>query len=939
MEEGQKTLDHFELALRNKQQLFNNHQAKIRQLENDKKLRAEKLFYLQEKIEKIRAQIQQDLQQQQQVRQSHQQQVQLQTSVEKQWQEAEALISQTEKQHQAQQQKVQELITRLNSREAILRQRQQAILQDQQAFEIKKTQLSAAKQALENTTGQNQRLEEEIQRYDADLNQAQEALQMAKTSLQQLKEKEDRRTEELREMEQKVQAQRELLAETQRALDARQNEYQLTESFLNNLEGYPEAIQYLQQSEAHDLPPMPLLSEVLISEELYRRAIESYLNPWINYYVVATEAEARQAILQLEKAEKGKAHFFILEKLPPPSQPAPSPVDESPLFWGGLDVSVLKPRPEDAPVLALEVVSCDPIHWPLLCLLLQSVWILPHEHFPQIVPEDDYVTRDGRIVRRLYQLTGGSVGAFEGKRLGGSRNLAILQSQIAKLNQDISQQKNDLQFQLANLKSLKENRSLREAYERNLLQVNHINEQYISLRSKKEQLTQVVEGNVSRYEEARERIYLLQEEVEALAPQVRQAQDEIARLQTETEDLRQQYHDEEAQLRTLAAQVNEQKRSFYQLENQFQAQVREGEYQQQQLQTLSRRLAQQGEELKTAEAELESLLENEEDYGSQIDILRAETEDYQRNLQSVEKDYYERRGQRNDQEKNRQTLYKNREQQDEILRRLEQKNHETQLELTSLRERLAAEFNLEAHTMAHSEIPEDLLAREEAALRAEASRIRQKIDNLGTVNPMALSEYETQKERYDFISGQKADLEASKKSLLKTLSETESYARKAFMEAYESIRQNFIQVFRSLFSSEDRADLILAEPDNPLESKIEIIAQPKGKRPLTIDQLSGGEKTLTSTSLLFALYLLKPAPFCIFDEVDAPLDDANTDKFNNIIRDFSKNSQFILVTHNKRTMETTDVLYGVVMPETGVSQVVPVSLRQVEQVLENRLQV
>jgi chromosome segregation protein len=122
--------------------------------------------------------------------------------------------------------------------------------------------------------------------------------------------------------------------------------------------------------------------------------------------------------------------------------------------------------------------------------------------------------------------------------------------------------------------------------------------------------------------------------------------------------------------------------------------------------------------------------------------------------------------------------------------------------------------------------------------------------------------------------------------------------------------------------------LILVDPDNPLESAIEIIAKPKGKRPLTINQLSGGEKTLTATSLLFSIYLLKPAPFCIFDEVDAPLDDANIDKFNQIIQQFSGESQFIIVTHNKRTMASTDIIYGITMIEAGISRVVPVDLRE-----------
>ncbi|VAW27396.1 Chromosome partition protein smc, partial [hydrothermal vent metagenome] len=174
----------------------------------------------------------------------------------------------------------------------------------------------------------------------------------------------------------------------------------------------------------------------------------------------------------------------------------------------------------------------------------------------------------------------------------------------------------------------------------------------------------------------------------------------------------------------------------------------------------------------------------------------------------------------------------------------------------------------------------------------------------------------------------KEDLEKAKESLISTISEIDLVAKATFLDAFEKIEKNFIKVFRSLFTEEDHCDLKLTDPANPLESAIEIIAKPKGKKPLTINQLSGGEKTLTATSLLFAIYLLKPAPFCIFDEVDAPLDDANIDKFNKIIRDFSGESQFIIVTHNKRTMVSTDIIYGITMVEQGVSRVIPVDIRE-----------
>jgi chromosome segregation protein len=152
------------------------------------------------------------------------------------------------------------------------------------------------------------------------------------------------------------------------------------------------------------------------------------------------------------------------------------------------------------------------------------------------------------------------------------------------------------------------------------------------------------------------------------------------------------------------------------------------------------------------------------------------------------------------------------------------------------------------------------------------------------------------------------------------------------METFEKIRENFINIFRGLFNPGDEADLRLEEsPEgmlDPLEAKIEIIAKPKGKRPTSIELLSGGEKTLTAIALLFAIYLVKPSPFCILDEIDAPLDDANIDRFTKILTDFSADTQFIVVTHNKRTMEAADTLYGVTMQEEGVSKLVSVRFNE-----------
>jgi chromosome segregation protein len=218
----------------------------------------------------------------------------------------------------------------------------------------------------------------------------------------------------------------------------------------------------------------------------------------------------------------------------------------------------------------------------------------------------------------------------------------------------------------------------------------------------------------------------------------------------------------------------------------------------------------------------------------------------------------------------------------------------------------------------------------------EVQTYKQQMKGLGPINLLAYSEYEQEKERLDFLHKQRNDLVESEKDLIRTIEEINLTAQTLFLETFAVIRENFIRIFRTLFNPGDEADLKMEENVDPLEAKIEIVAKPKGKRPTSIELLSGGEKTLTATALLFSIYLVKPSPFCILDEVDAPLDDANVDRFTRIIHEFSKSTQFIIVTHNKRTMEAAETLYGVTIQEEGISKLVSVRFNEDFDAILNR---
>jgi chromosome segregation protein len=300
-------------------------------------------------------------------------------------------------------------------------------------------------------------------------------------------------------------------------------------------------------------------------------------------------------------------------------------------------------------------------------------------------------------------------------------------------------------------------------------------------------------------------------------------------------------------------------------------------------------------------------------------------EELEKATQQAEQDYYDWRGKLTVTENEISVLRRKKENAETIENATKDERNNLKLELSALKERLTVELNVDINELPENSLPE---GENEQELRERTEKLKRQLDDFGAINPLAVEAYNEMNERYTFIQAQKKDLSDAKASLLATIQEIDDTAKEKFMSSFILVRENFIKVFRSLFNEEDSCDLILSDPENPLESDIDIIAKPKGKRPLSINQLSGGEKTLTATAILFSLYLLKPAPFCIFDEVDAPLDDTNIDKFNKIIRDFSTESQFIVISHNKRTIASTDIIYGVTMVEQGISRVVPVDLRE-----------
>jgi chromosome segregation protein len=242
----------------------------------------------------------------------------------------------------------------------------------------------------------------------------------------------------------------------------------------------------------------------------------------------------------------------------------------------------------------------------------------------------------------------------------------------------------------------------------------------------------------------------------------------------------------------------------------------------------------------------------------------------------------------------------------------------------AIRERLETEWRRPLDDMLAEAQPIEL---DDDALRTEAEALRQELERLGPVNVLAIEEHEETLKRQDFLTGQRADLADAKQSLMQAIREIDSTARELFLATFAQVRENFRQIFMSLFGGGE-CDLRLENPDAPLDCDIEIHASPRGKRTQRIHLLSSGERALVALSLLFGIFLTKPSPFCLLDEVDAPLDDANVGRFVRMLTQFKTRTQFIVITHNPRTTtEAADAVYGVTMQEPGVSSLVSVRMR------------
>jgi chromosome segregation protein len=901
-----------EKLLSSRQKTLNEHVAKIRHYESEKKIKNERLRYLNDKSESLREQLEQDKQSNQRSEFSLKSLKQEKGIAEKLVAEVQAKLKLLGEELEEQRRKTNSLREEQDTLDKLTRHHRDDVYRLQKEIEIKEIQISSYRQELEKTSTDRHEKTANMAEFEQKIEQLEEALSQKNSLLEQLHSSEQRLMSHIESAEKTLEAIREERNQTSRKLDARQNEYSLTKSLVDNLEGFPEAIRFLKKK-ANWNKKAPLLSDIIGCDEKYRITIENYLEPFMNYYIVDSEEEAYQAINLLSDAAKGKAHFFILNRFEK-FHPA-------------------EPHIYDNAIPATEIVEYDSKYRKLVSYMLDSVYIVPdgEANMPKH-SENVFITQSGKIIKRHYSISGGSVGLFEGKRIGRAKNLEKLQTEIKKLQQKIDHIDGNMSAaveELANLRSSTRKNDVSSLQN----DINLLNQELVSFITRREQFANLLSSNTHKREDIQEQLATLQSDLERIRPEHENLQAILEEKQNNLLMVSEQYESNKSLLDLKSSGYNDENIRYHQQQNKLDSLSQEITFKETAYESSKERIEKNRLELQKNDGEISKLLDSNEIQEDELVDMYREKEAIEAGLNEAEKEYYKSRGDIDQLETDVRNLQRGREGVDALVMELQEKRNEIKIELNGLKERMSVEFgvqvaDLEKEADEASAEQQQTAEMKEDELRSKVSEVRDKMERIGPINPMAMEAYQEIKERHDFIITQKQDLMAAKESLMTTIEEIDLVAKDTFLQAYDKIKANFIKVFRSLFTEEDDCDLKLSQPDNPLESSIEIIAKPKGKKPLSISQLSGGEKTLTATSLLFSIYLLKPAPFCIFDEVDAPLDDANIDKFNNIIRKFSEGSQFILVTHNKRTMSSTDIIYGITMVEQGVSRVVPVDLRE-----------
>jgi chromosome segregation protein len=892
-----------EKALQTMQHSFNDLVQNVRTKENEKNLATQKLQYLQEKengLKEFLAKADGQLKNiEDSISFSKQQVVDEEAKLKTFQTEVETVRTQTEESRKVVDEKRVLVDSNRSKHQQILRSQFDA----EKKVAVADTSIQNLQRSSNQITEENNNRETQLQQLNVELKEKETLLETKKTDLVQLQEQHQKTKEQIFETQSELELLRSQLADENRKFDAKKNEHDLLKSMVDRMEGYPESVKFLHNNTGWN-HKAPILSDIIYVKPEYRAAVENVLEPYLNYYVVNNLQEGMQAVQLLDTNKKGKANFFILDAVLK-------------------NVSNENNHQPNNTTKALDVIEVDDAYKSLAQHLLGNVYIAENDDALENSNGAIVLEKTGKYVKGKYTLSGGSVGLFEGKKIGRAKNLEKLKDEIAVQENIVNILKGNIQSKhnlvIGFNNELKEN-IIRQTEQ----EINQLTNQVFAAKNKIENLQASRNTALQRLEEMQSRLKIEQESIASTRIDLVKLNEDLTQSSTQIKTIEEAYKTAEMQYNTASYSYNQKNIELTKQHSKLNSLQQELKFKEDQLQSLKLQIETNSKQLaESAQVIIESSTALQAGEKLLLSLLKNKEEE-EKKLNEADAAYYNLRNALQEKESALRLKTKSKENVEHLLSNIKDKLNELKLQLAGMKERLQVEFKINIDDILDAERLTDTTLEE---LQATSDRMKKRLENMGEVNPTAIEAFTEMKKRYEFILEQKNDLVTAKDSLMQTIQEVEATANQQFLETFNKVRENFQKVFKALFTEEDTADMILENPDNLAETGIDIIAKPKGKRPSSITQLSGGEKTLTATALLFAIYLIKPAPFCILDEVDAPLDDANVGKFTQMIKQFSDNSQFIIVTHNKQTMGAVDVIYGVTMQEPGVSKLVPVDFR------------
>ena len=808
----------------------------------------------------------------------------------------------------------------------------ETVRQHREAAEEAEDEHAERRRALDQRTNRQELLEEEQRRartqfddlaekidaLDARIDEAEADREAAAADLEEARSALADATAERTDRQDALEAAREELRERERRLDAAEAEVELLEGLVGSYDEFSDPVQFLAGEDLFD--DLYTVADVLGCDDDVRVALDAALGDLASCVVVPTVEEARAAVDRLREADEGQTSFLVLDRLPdtPPSASSP----------------------EDAVPLREAVRTMDPAYEPLADVLLHDCYLVDTLDEAEALAESAQApagsarifARTGEWVDARGVLRGGSRQedvSPAASRLGRREQLQRAREQHATLQAACEEQEAAVaeaeaaldEIDLAAHESAVEDAesALAEAEQR-LERLRYERESTEERRAELRERLDEIEEELADHES---RVQDLQEKVEAAEATVAQRRQERA----EAEDALAAAEERE---REAVDAFSEAQVAAVEARNRVENLEQDLERAREQIDELDRQTGERTATLEDLEATIEEALDTQAELDEQIEAVREERESHDQSVAAAEEALQETKSEIEEVESRLRTIRRERE------AALEQKNEaavgltKVETRTQDLLESMKADFDRDLAEDPVS-VPDDF---DEGEAQSEVKSLRGTLNAFGDVNPLALEEYEEERERLDFLQEQKTDLEEAEDTLLDTIQEINAKASERFMETFDEIKESFGTIFTELFGEGASAKLQLEDPDDPIDSAIEIVAKPRGKRPVTLDQLSSGEKALTATALLFSIYLVKPSPFCVLDEVDAPLDDANVERFMDLVRRFEDDTQFILVTHNQRTMDLSDRMYGVTMEEQGVSKLVGVEFDEAAQLTE-----